>query len=57
MKKLIATVAIVMALATPASAATIGFDIGKAQNSINKAVTQIVNAPSFDWSALLEAWK
>lgn len=61
MKKFIATIAIVMALATPASAATIGFDISKALPSINKAVTQIVTAPSFNWSAwlsnLLEAGK
>lgn len=61
MKKFIATVAIVMALAAPASAATIGFDVSKALPSINKAATQIVTAPSFSWSAwlsnLLEAWK
>lgn len=61
MKKFIATIAIVMALATPASAATIGFDVSKALPNINKAVTQIVTAPSFSWSAwlsnLLEARK
>ena len=50
MKKFIATVAIVMAMATPASAATIGFDVSKALPSINKAVTEIVTAPTFSWS-------
>ena len=61
MKKFITTIAIVMALATPASAATIGFDVSKALPSINKAVSEIVSKPSFNWSAwlsnLLEARK
>ena len=56
MKKIITFVsalAIVSALAVPASAATFSFDIGKAQNSINKAVSEMVNKPTFDWSAWL----
>lgn len=57
MKKIITAVAIVMALATPASAATIGFDISKARPSINKAITEIVSKPTFSWAWLLEGWK
>lgn len=64
MKKIIAflsVVAIVSALAVPASAAVGGFDINKARPSINNAVTQIITAPGFNWSAwlsnLLEARK
>lgn len=56
MKKIIAfvsAVAIMAALAVPASAATIGFDINKARPSINNAVTEIVSKPDFDWSAWL----
>lgn len=56
MKKIITFVsalAIVAALAAPASAATGGFDIGKAQPSINKAVTEIVSKPSFNWNTWL----
>lgn len=64
MKKIITFVsalAIVAALAAPASAATGGFDIGKAQSSINKAATQIVSKPSFSWDSwlarILEGWR
>lgn len=64
MKKIIAivsAVAIVVAMAVPASAATGGFDISKAQPSINKAITEIVTAPTFDWSAwlarIVEGWR
>lgn len=56
MKKIIAFVfalAIVASMAIPACAATIGFDINKARPSINKAVTEIVTAPAFDWSEWL----
>ena len=64
MKKIIAFVIaalLVLAMVFPASAATISFDIGKAQPSINKAVTEIVSKPNFNWdswlSQLLEGWK
>lgn len=64
MKKIIAivsAVAIVVAMAVPVSAATGGFDISKAQPSINKAVTEIVSKPTFDWSAwlarIVEGWR
>lgn len=56
MKKIIAFVIaalLVLSMVLPASAATGGFDIGKAQPSINNAVTEIVNKPTFDWSAWL----
>ena len=65
MKKLIAfalTLLLILTLIVPASAATtMHWDWGKARGSINNAVTEIVTAPSFSWSAwlsnLLEAWK
>ena len=56
MKKIIAfisAVAIVASLAIPASAAVGGFDISKAQPSINKAVTEIISKPSFSWNSWL----
>lgn len=53
MKKIITiatALALTAALAVPTSAATGGFDIGKAQKSINKATVEIVSKPDFNWS-------
>lgn len=65
MRKFIITMAIMAAMVIPASAASIdldlnfnfkpSFDVNKARPSIDKAITEIVSKPTFDWSSWLDS--